>query len=194
PYNPVLRQFNPDAPIQRTGHGNIIETQDGSWWCYYLCGRPNQGNYTTIGRETALDPVTWLSDGWFVINDRKGPSLTQKAPELPECTYEKWTRDDFDDDTLNLNWEFVRNPVKGNYSLTERKGYLRLWTMDGTLNEIRAKNTLVRREQELSYTAHTKVDFYPEKDGEQAGLTCYYSTATYARLSLCYENGRKLQL
>ena len=30
PYNPVLRQFNPDAPIQRTGHGNIIETQDGS--------------------------------------------------------------------------------------------------------------------------------------------------------------------
>lgn len=166
PYNPVLRQFNPDAPIQRTGHGNIIETQDGSWWCYYLCGRPNQGNYTTIGRETALDPVTWLSDGWFVINDRKGPSLTQKAPELPECTYEKWTRDDFDDDTLNLNWEFVRNPVKGNYSLTERKGYLRLWTMDGTLNEIRAKNTLVRREQELSYTAHTKVDFYPEKDGE----------------------------
>ena len=194
PYNPVLRQFNPDAPIQRTGHGNIIETQDGSWWCYYLCGRPNQGNYTTIGRETALDPVTWLSDGWFVINDRKGPSLTQKAPELPECTFEKWTRDDFDDDTLNLNWEFVRNPVKGNYSLTERKGYLRLWTMDGTLNEIRAKNTLVRREQELSYTAHTKVDFYPEKDGEQAGLTCYYSTATYARLSLCYENGRKLQL
>lgn len=194
PYNPVLRQFNPDAPIQRTGHGNIIETQDGSWWCYYLCGRPNQGNYTTIGRETALDPVTWLSDGWFVINDRKGPSLTQKAPELPECTFEKWTRDDFDDDTLNLNWEFVRNPVKGNYSLTERKGYLRLWTMDGTLNEIRAKNTLVRREQELSYTAQTKVDFYPEKDGEQAGLTCYYSTATYARLSLCYENGRKLQL
>ena len=80
-----------------------------------------------------------------MINDRKGPSLTQKAPELPECTYEKWTRDDFDDDTLNLNWEFVRNPVKGNYSLTERKGYLRLWTMDG-------------------------------------------------RLSLCYENGRKLQL
>lgn len=35
--------------------------------------------------------------------------------------------------------------------------------MDGTLNEIRAKNTLVRREQELSYTAHTKVDFYPER-------------------------------
>ena len=60
PYNPVLRQFNPDAPIKRTGHGNIIETQDGSWWCYYLCGRPSQGNYTTVGRETALGAVTWL--------------------------------------------------------------------------------------------------------------------------------------
>ena len=27
-----------------------------------------------------------------------------------------------------------------------------------------------------------------------AGLTCYYSTATYARFSLCFEGGRKLQL
>lgn len=42
--------------------------------------------------------------------------------------------------------------------------------------------------------AETKLEFYPDKDGEQAGLTCYYSTATYARCSLCYEGGRKIQL
>ena len=62
------------------------------------------------------------------------------------------------------------------------------------LNEIRAKNTLLRREQELSYEAETKVEFYPDKNGEQAGLTCYYSTATYARCAVCYEEGRKIQL
>ena len=42
--------------------------------------------------------------------------------------------------------------------------------------------------------AETKLEFYPDKDGEQAGLTCYYSTATYARCSLRYEGGRKIQL
>ncbi|MEG0580061.1 MAG: glycoside hydrolase family 43 protein, partial [Niameybacter sp.] len=90
--------------------------------------------------------------------------------------------------------EFVRNPDNSAWSLAERKGHMRLWTRDGQLFERRAKNTLLRREQELSYTASTKLEFEPSKDGEQAGLTCYYSTATYVRWSLCYEGGRKLQL
>ena len=71
---------------------------------------------------------------------------------------------------------------------------MRIWTRDGRLDEIRAKNTLLRREQELCYEASTKLEFYPAKDGEQAGLTCYYSTVTYARCAICYENGRKIQL
>ena len=71
---------------------------------------------------------------------------------------------------------------------------MRIWTQDGQLFEIRAKNTLLRREEELSYTAVTKLSFDPTRDGEQAGLTCYYSTATYARFSLCFEGERKLQL
>ena len=50
---------------------------------YYLCGRRNKGNYTTLGRETALDPVTWTDDGWFLINEGKGPSENQDGPELP---------------------------------------------------------------------------------------------------------------
>lgn len=194
PYNPVMRQLNPDAPIQRAGHGKLVQDQNGDWWCYYLCGRPNGGKYTTVGRESALDPVQWTEDGWFTINEGKGPSLTQLAPDLPEVCYERNLFDDFEEDSLNSEWEFVRNPDNGSWSLTERPGYFRIWTRDGQLNEIRSKNTLLRREQELSYVAETKVEYYPDRDGEQAGLTCYYSTATYARCAVCYEGGRKLQL
>ncbi len=194
PYNPVMRQLDPDAPIQRAGHGKLVQDQNGKWWCYYLCGRPNEGMHTTIGRETALDPVQWTDDGWFTVNEGKGPSTEQTAPDLPECVFERNLKDDFDAETLNLEWEFVRNPDNGSWSLTERPGFLRIWTRDGQLFERRAKNTLLRREQELSYTAQTCVEYYPDRDGEQAGLTCYYSTATYARCALCWENGRKLQL
>ena len=130
----------------------------------------------------------------FVINEGKGPSNEQTAPDLPEVVYPKWQRDDFDSDTLDVHWQFVRRPAPGNYSLTERPGHMRIWTQDGQLFEIRAKNTLLRREEELSYTAVTKLEFEPTRDGEQAGLTCYYSTATYARFSLCFEGERKLQL
>lgn len=212
PYNPVMRQLDPTAPIQRSGHGKLVQDTNGDWWVFYLVGRPNRkgviptdrvlteeelkqyGAYTTVGRETALDPVRWTEDGWFLINEGKGPSLEQKCPNLPAVEYPHWEKDDFDCEKLNLNWEFVRTPDRGSYSLTERPGWFRIWTRDGQLNEIRAKNTLLRREEELSYTASTKLEFSPEKDGEQAGLTCYYSTATYARFSLCHEGGRKLQL
>lgn len=194
PYNPVMRQLNPDEQIQRAGHGKLVQAQDGSWWMYYLCGRRNQGNYTTIGRESALDPVKWTEDGWFTVNDGKGPSKEQIAPDLPETPFDKNFFDDFNSEKIDLNWEFVRNPRLGDISLTERPGWFRIYTNDGTLSEIRGKNTFVHREQELKYTVTTKMEFNPSRNGEQAGLTCYYSTATYARFSLCYEEGRKLQI
>lgn len=194
PYNPVLRQFDAQAPIQRAGHGKLIEAIDGTWWCFYLMGRPNAHQYTTIGRETGLDPVQWTEDGWFTINNGNGPSNEQTAPNVPIYKTNIWSRDDFDRPELNLNWEFVRRPDYGNFSLTERPGYCRIWTGDGQLSEIRAKNTLLRREQELSYHAKTKLEFTPTFLGEQAGLTCYYSTATYVRFSLCNVQGRALQL
>ncbi len=194
PYNPVLRQTDETAPLQRCGHGKLIEDHQGNWWVYYLCGRPNEGKYTTIGRETALEPVQWLKDGWFVINHGQGPSLVNEAPEFVQNQSIPRTRDDFEEEELDKRWQFVRKPSKGNYSLSQRKGWLRIWTQDGTLSEIRAKNTLVRREQEHTYMAQTKLEFWPSANGEQAGLTCYYSTATYVRFSLCYEEGRKLQV
>ena len=194
PLNPVMRQKDPDAPIQRAGHGKLVQDRNGKWWCYYLCGRPNGGRHTTVGRETSLDPVEWTEDGWFTVNGGRGPSLTQEAPDLPECVFPRNTFDDFDSEKLDLEWEFVRNPDNGTWSLTERPGWFRIWTRDGQLSERRAKNTLVRREQELTYRAETKLEFAPDRDGEQAGLVCYYSTATYARFSLCWEDGRKLRL
>lgn len=194
PYNPVMRQLDPDASIQRAGHGKLVQAKDGSWWCFYLCGRPNGGRFTTCGRETALDPVQWTSDGWFTINNGKGPSTRQTAPDLPQTEYPDFSKDDFDSQTLGKDWEFVRNPDYGTISLTERPGYLRIWTRDGQLFERRAKNTLVKREKEHFFCAETSLDFHPSKDGEQAGLVCYYSTTTYIRFSVCYEGGRKIQL
>lgn len=189
-----MRQRDENAPVQRAGHGKLVQDQKGNWWCYYLCGRPNEGRFTTIGRETALDPVQWTEDGWFTINEGRGPSLVQKTPDLPEHVFEREAQDDFDRAELSPDWEFVRNPDRGSCSLTERPGFFRIWTGDGQLNEVRAKNTLLRREQELAYTAVTKLEFYPDRDGEQAGLTCYYSTATYIRCAVCCEGGRKIQL
>ncbi len=150
----------------------------------YLCGRRNGGNYTTVGRETGLDPVHWTDDGWFVINDRK-PSLEQDMPDLPVTEYEKNTYYDFSDGKLSLDWEWVRNPDNDHWSFEE--DCLKINTQKGCLCDVSAKNTLVRREQELSYAAETKLKFDPQDIGYQAGITCYYSTASYIRFGRCSE-------
>lgn len=192
PYNPVLQQHDATALIQRTGHGKLVCTQNGDWWVFYLCSRQNGGQYTTIGRESALDPVHFTPDGWFAVNHGKGPSLENDAPRLPSVVFEEKSRDDFDMPVLDKRWEFVRNPFDGAWSLTERPGFLRLWTCDGLLGEIQARNTLVRREEELSFDASTCLEFSPARDGEQAGLVSYYGIVNYLRWSLCFHSGRRV--
>jgi xylan 1,4-beta-xylosidase len=41
PANPVISSRDyPDACLQRTGHGDIVETQSGDWYAVFLVGRP----------------------------------------------------------------------------------------------------------------------------------------------------------
>lgn len=87
PYNPIMRQCDEDAAIQRCGHGDMVETSDGRWYMVYLCGRMIDGSYSILGRETAIDPVTWTADGWPIVNSLKGPSCLQVKP-FPEMSVE----------------------------------------------------------------------------------------------------------
>jgi len=192
PYNPVMRQKDPNAQIQRCGHGCIVQTQRDDWWCMYLCGRRNEGNYTTLGRETALDPVHWTDDGWFIVNDTL-PSTENTMP-LPAVVYNEKNCDDFNEKKLSLIWEWVRNPDKKKYSLTEKPGWIRLYTGGSPLYKISAKNILLRREQELKYSADTKLEFAPDENGEQAGIVCYYATNSYIRFGIIYNNGVNIEL
>ncbi len=194
PYNPILKQKDENAQIQRAGHGKLVQLQNGDWWVVYLCGRTNEGRFTTLGRETALDPVRWTSDGWPIINDLKGPSSEQLSPALPTVTYEEKYFDDFDSDKLGFHWEFARNPKHECWSLTERNNYFRLQLGDFDLDTIKNYNTLLRREKEHTYEASIKLNFLPEKNEEQAGLTCYYGIHNFIKLCLVFHDGFKVRL
>ncbi len=188
PYNPVLRQKDPEALIQRSGHGKLVQTQNGDWYCTYLCGRRNGGNYTTIGRETALDPVTWTKDGWFIVNDGS-PSTEQAFPELPLTEYSENNFEELSK-PLSLNWEWVRNPDYSMFSHTD-KGLL-MKTAKGRLSDISTVNTLVRRETEFNYTAAVKMAFSPKSENSKAGMVCYYSTVSYLSFSKRKKNGKTI--
>ncbi|MCA0755875.1 glycoside hydrolase family 43 protein [Paenibacillus sp. N4] len=194
PFNPVHTQTDPQAPIQRAGHGKLVQTGQGDWWIVHLGGRPLGGGYCTLGRETFLEPVQWTEEGWFTVNQGRGPALIQEAPPLEQVVYREPALDEFAEGSLPLHWQFVRNPDEGNVSFTERDSHVRIWTGAGDLDTIQAKNVIVRREQHHSYTASMKLEFKPERDGEQAGLVCYYDSRCFIKLCSTYDNGLKLKL
>ena len=82
PYNPILRQWDENRQLQCCGHGMPVDTPEGDWYMVYLCTRPGESGYAMQGRETAIDPIVWTSDGWPLVNQLKGPSDLQKMPGI----------------------------------------------------------------------------------------------------------------
>ena len=62
----------PDAALQRAGHADLVDTAAGETYMVYLCGRPlpNRGR-CPLGRETAIQPMTWGADGWLRTTSRR---------------------------------------------------------------------------------------------------------------------------
>jgi len=171
PNNPILTHRHlPDHPFQGLGHGDLVETPDG-WWIVFLGFRPQGGRFHHLGRETFLAPVKWTEDGWPVVNDGKPIESVMAAPRLKPHPWPKPpARIEFDESQLGLEWIYVRNPVETNYSLTERRGFLRLKGSPVTLKDIDSPTFVGRRQTALSCQARTRMFFNPKHENEEAGL------------------------
>jgi xylan 1,4-beta-xylosidase len=125
PANPILSHRSTARPIQNTGHADLVEAGDGSWWMVLLGIRPRgmTPGFHVLGRETFLVPVAWV-DGWPVVS-RLELEMSTSPPgdrgfEPPPA------RDDFDAASLAPPWISVRRPLGASASLAERPGWLTL--------------------------------------------------------------------
>jgi xylan 1,4-beta-xylosidase len=172
----------PDAPLQRAGHADLVETQDGRTYMVYLCGRPlpNRGR-CVLGRETAIAPMAWGDDGWLYTSDRQGiPHLKVEAPDLPEHPFPASpVREDFDTTDLPIDFQWLRTPYPGDvFSLAAREGHLRLYGRE-SIGSVFTQGLVARRQQAFCYTALTAMDFEPAHFQQAAGLVCYYNGAKF---------------
>jgi alpha-N-arabinofuranosidase len=193
--NPILthtRRMTQGSPIQGVGHADLVQAADGSWWMVELGFRPSSFQHI-LGRETFLAPVEWPANGWPVVNktgtialDMDVPTLTQhQFPELPE-------RDDFKTPITGFEWNYLGNPIPGNYSLTERTGFLRLKGNTTTLNEGKSVTFIGRRQEHKIFAASTLLDFNPANQTDEAGLTVFMDYAHHYDLSVKNMNGKRV--
>ena len=192
PTNPVASNMNdPANPFQAIGHADIVETPDG-WWLVCLGIRPKGGNFHHLGRETFLAPVTW-KDGWPRVGDDGVVKQEYALPKLPPHPWEAQpVRDEFDQEKLGLDWNFVRNPHSEDWSLSARRGWLRL---NGTAISFKEKDSpafVCRRQTGLDAVVSTKLSFTPTAANEEAGLVVRGNDTNFYKFVVTRVDGRRV--
>ncbi len=194
PHNPILTHRNIGTdPIQGTGHADLIQAHDGSWWMVFLAFRTEKwSNYHHLGRETFLAPVKWDDEGWLSVYNDGTVDLTMEADCLPLHHQEQdAARDGFDAAELKLYWNFLRNPDDDDWSLSERPGFLRLKGSAITLDDTDSPAFVGRRQQHFVCRVATSLDFSPRVAGEEAGLTVLMNEQHHYEIGIKYsDNGR----
>ncbi|MBI4891539.1 MAG: glycoside hydrolase family 43 protein [Acidobacteria bacterium] len=171
-----------DLELQRAGHADLVETAAGEVYLVHLCGRPipNRGR-CTLGRETAVQKMTWSGDDWLRTMDGEGvPRLEVDAPALPAHPFPASPeREDFDGPELPIDFQWLRSPWSEElFSLTERPGYLRLYGRETIGSQFR-QSLVARRQQSHCYSAETVMEFEPAGYQQTAGLVCYYNASKF---------------
>jgi beta-xylosidase len=148
--------------------GGIVQLQNGDWWGWSMM------DYNSVGRVTCLSPVTW-QDGWPYFglpgNLTRSPRTWVKpatgAKVKPMAPYER--SDEFSTTTLKPVWQWNHVPNDSAWSLTERKGFLRLHSLPAR-DFWTARNSLTQRAMGPESIATTELDITGLQSGDHAGL------------------------
>ncbi len=164
PYNPLVHTYSAAESWWSKGHGTLIDDVNGDWWMVY---HAYANAYHTLGRQTLLEPMQYLADGWF--------AAAEKAEYLPE---DKSIRrgfdlnDDFGCPELGLQWTFWKeNAMK---ELTIKDHTLR---MEGKGVSPADARLLLMAPEDKCYEAQVEVQV---GKGNRAGMMLYYNEKAFA--------------
>ena len=166
--------------------GGIIDTPDGRWFAYLF------QDHGAVGRIPYLVPMKW-EDGWPVIGvDGKVPE-TLDLPASKGLIPDIVNNDEFTrkkgESALPLVWQWNHNPDNSLWSVTERKGFLRLKTGRIDTLFVKSRNTLTQRTFGPQCSGSTLLDASNMKDGDFAGLTAFQRK--FGQVGVKIVNGQK---
>lgn len=194
PDNPILTNFCRLAQtkeIQGTGHGDIIEDQNGLWWIVFLGFRPQNGSHHLLGRETFLETVDWTDEGWPMVNDGTADMQKMVATlpqvEMPKPPVNRLSTGRFDPWYIHLN-----TPVEGNY-LFVNDSTLRLKPTNVTLDEAASPTFIAIRQDKHDFRLDSEVDLSSATLGDIAGLSVYMENNAHADIYLRQDKSKKKQ-
>ncbi|WKV08599.1 glycoside hydrolase family 43 protein [Thermoanaerobacterium sp. CMT5567-10] len=192
PHNPILTHRNKgENPIQCVGHADLVEDQNRNWWLVCLGVRPI-GNLLlhNLGRETFLAPVIWDKNGWPIAGNNGTIAIEMDGPLLSEALPdENIFYDDFENNKLDVHWNFIRNFNQARYDLSSKSSWLKISGGEETLSESKGSPAFIgRKQQHFNCTVTTKILFDPIGDNSEAGIAAYYNDSYHYEVFITKKN------
>jgi len=183
---------DPSQPLQKAGHGELVQAPDGDWFCGHLTSRPLttvHGPRCTLGRETAIQAIVWDEREWPRL--RQGgwhPAVEVDVPDVPDST-EPTSQDaatDVGDPKLGWPWSTLRGRPDASWvDTTSRPGWIRLRGRHGP-ESLWEQSLLAQRITEHRSHVEVTVDARPTTFTQAAGLVLWYNTEAYFSLDLTW--------
>ena len=182
PQNPIFTHCSRKgqySQIQGTGHGDLVQKQDGSWWLVMLAYRNFNGSYHHLGRETYLAPVEWKAGEWPVVNG--GNPIDTAATAQKRRLHYDFTK------PLGPEWLHIQEPDTEAYELKD--GRLRLFGSILSMKENKQPTFVGLRQESANICVDTKVTLLDGENGDQAGLCVYQINDGFAQMNLQNRRG-----
>lgn len=185
PRNPVFthRNLGMDYPVVYAGHGDLVDDGKGNWYIIMLASRPCK-RHSSMGRESFLAKVTW-ENGWPVVNAGIGKLCESMELPFEECRFANeishhdhlhFYEGKLDDRLLGIH---TRN--ESQYSLSARKGFIRLFAGKEKIEDKTNASYLGIRQKDYCFEASTGLEFAPSGN-ESAGLVYYQNHENHLRM------------
>jgi len=195
--NPIFssRHLSYDNWVHSTGHGDLVELEDGRWYVMMLGVRGDVKRKSNMGRETFIAPVSWEIEPydwkerkivWPVIAPQTGKILKNNPMIFSETTPNKETYfvDNFNDTNLGLAWNRRRAPMQKMIDLASNPGSLRLYTNHNKLQERKRANFTGIKQTESDFSFETKMTFSRTSDSDEAGIAIVQKDNNFLSLTL----------
>ena len=202
PRNPILtsRHLSYDNWVNSTGHGDIVELDDGRYYMVILGIRNEINRGSNMGRETFITPLSWErepfewkenKDLWPVVSPISG-----KVEKENEVIFKNSTqinsynfRDDFNSKTLGLKWNFRRLPLENIYSLDKREGFLRIFSNQNIIKERHRAALMGFKQNQTNFEYFTSMNFNPENNKSEAGISIFQKDDNYLNFTVVKKDG-----
>jgi len=173
PYETPRQLSEVQLQFHEPNQGGLIQTAKGDW--YFLTHHGTGDDWS--GRVVSLLPVHWIA-GWPIIGKPNAAGIGEmvwaaKKPVKSNRIVCPQTNDGFEAQVLQPQWEWNYQPRQEKWSLTERKGWLRLYAFRPLAdNLLKAGNTLTQRTYRTTHNeAIVKIDISRMTSGQKAGLS-----------------------